>query len=392
MSRVYHVYNENGEYSGYRSADAHQDVSGIKISVILPIYNAQSYLDQALDSVQNQVHRNLEIICINDGSTDNSLEIIKQHAACDPRIVIIDKENEGYGASCNRGLDRASGEWISIIEPDDWIEGNMYGEMLAFAMRIDGTYDIIKTPYWRITNPDSAREKKLPCSYTGLIKPKKQPFEVADAPELIGHHPSIWSAIYRKSFLDEKNIRFRPIPGAGWADNPFLIETLLQARGIVYLDKAFYCYRADTPEKEKSFSQSNPTIPFERWDEMSDVIDRLGITDKRILDAHYSRGIMYMSGIIMHNDPNSPEMRKLLKGMFSRMKPELLFANNHISPGCKRLYADVMGLDAPKINPLGYGKSLVDKGLYNLRTTGIAETAIAVGCYFKDHKARIGKK
>lgn len=390
FDRSYHRFDADGTYLGYDSCEGRRDASSTKVSVILPIYNAEPYLDQCLDSIQSQSHKNLEIICVNDGSTDGSLAIIKSHAAADPRIVVIDKENEGYGRSCNRGLEAATGEWISIIEPDDWIQGNMYEDMLDFAAGIHGDFDIIKTPYWRIVFPDTPREKMQACSYNKLVRPKRQPFAITDATELMSHHPSIWSAMYRKSFLDERNIRFKPIPGAGWADNPFLIETMLQTRGIVYLDKAYYCYRADTREKEKAFSQRSPEIPFDRWNEMTDIIERLGVTDRRILNAHYNRGIMYMSGVIMHNDPDSPEMQALMKRMFDRMDPDLVLSNDKISPGVKRLFAEVRGLGKVKVNPLGYGISLASKAIYNMRNNGPSDALMSVAYYLHDHNSRIG--
>ena len=129
-----------------------------KVSVVIPIYNAERFLDQALSSVEKQTHRNLEIICVNDGSTDGSLDIIKAHAARDDRYIVIDKQNEGYGASCNKGIEVAKGEWIAIFEPDDWIESGMYGDMLAFAGREcpDAVVDVIKTPY-------SPQKTAFPC-------------------------------------------------------------------------------------------------------------------------------------------------------------------------------------------------------------------------------------
>lgn len=103
------------------------------VSVIVPIYNAEPFLDQCLKSISSQTHKNLEIICLNDGSTDESLSIMQTHAAQDNRMRVIDKPNQGYGATCNRGIEEASGQWIAIVEPDDWIEPGMYADMLAFA-------------------------------------------------------------------------------------------------------------------------------------------------------------------------------------------------------------------------------------------------------------------
>ena len=103
------------------------------ISVIVPIYNAQPYLEQCLNSIVGQTYKNLEIILLNDGSTDDSLATIHSFAGNDARIKVVDKQNQGYGATCNRGIAEATGAWISIVEPDDWIEPDMYADMLAFA-------------------------------------------------------------------------------------------------------------------------------------------------------------------------------------------------------------------------------------------------------------------
>lgn len=151
-----------------------------------------------MDSIVGQTYDNLEIILLNDGSTDNSLSIMQRYAANDNRIKIIDKQNQGYGATCNRGLTEATGTWISIVEPDDWIEPGMYSDMLAFeeGFAQAGTpLDIVKTPYWRIWMPDTKQQRKLNCSYKNRIHPGRQPFAIADAAHLLCHHPSIWSSI-----------------------------------------------------------------------------------------------------------------------------------------------------------------------------------------------------
>ena len=85
------------------------------VSVVIPIYNAEATLDECLRSVEAQTHADLEIICVNDGSTDGSARIARDHAARDTRIVVIDKSNEGYGASCNRGIGAARGTWVAIV-------------------------------------------------------------------------------------------------------------------------------------------------------------------------------------------------------------------------------------------------------------------------------------
>ncbi len=364
------------------------------VSIIVPIYNAGPYLEQCLDSIVGQTHKDLEIILLNDGSTDDSLTTIRRYAENDGRIKMIDKQNQGYGATCNRGLAEATGTWISIVEPDDWIEPGMYADMLAFAAQFadEGTpLDIVKTPYWRIWMPDTKQQRKLNCSYKDRIHPPKQPFAIADAAHLLCHHPSIWSAIYRKSFLDERNIRFKEIPGAGWADNPFLVETLCQTDRIGYFDTAYYCYREETPEKSKNFAHSNTLLPLERWNDMMDVLERLDITDERILRAHNSRGFTYLSGIIEEVDLTHDDVRETAKHMFERMDADLVFSDNEVSPGMKRLYAGLRGIPCPRINPLPHMKGLVGQGVYNLKNTGVVNTLFATKNYLVKRARREGR-
>lgn len=361
------------------------------VSIIIPIFNAEPYLAQCLDSVLAQPYRELDIICLNDGSTDGSLAIMQAYADRDERIRIIDKQNQGYGATCNRGLEEAHGTWISIVEPDDWIEPGMYADMLAFAATLDGPVDIVKTPYWRIWMPGTPEQRKLNCSYRSRIKPPRQPFVIRDAAHLLTHHPSIWSAIYRKSFLDVHGIRFREYPGAGWADNPFLIETLCQAERIAYLDKPYYCYREETPEKSKSFALNNTLLPFERWNDMMDELERIGVRDESVLRAHNSRGFTYLGGVLEEVDLSSGEVRAAATHMFERMDADLVLSDAEIPPGCKRMFAELRGMPEPQASNLPYAWGLVKQGLYNLKNVGPAFTLRTMKKYASQKSKREGR-
>ena len=94
----------------------------VKISIIIPVYNVENYLRVCLNSIVNQSLSDIEIICVNDGSVDNSLDILKEYAAKDNRFVIINQENCGQGIARNKALDIAKGKYIAFVDPDDWIE------------------------------------------------------------------------------------------------------------------------------------------------------------------------------------------------------------------------------------------------------------------------------
>lgn len=363
----------------------------IYISVIIPVFNAEPYLDQALESLHLQEYTPIEFICVNDGSTDNSLLIIKNYAQKDSRFKIIDKENEGYGASCNKGIARAVGTYISIFEPDDWIEGELYGDLASYIDTFSQDIDIAKTPYWSIVDPDTTEEQKVNCKYRNLVKPASQPFKISDGVILLRRHPSIWSALYRKEFLDSHQITFKEYPGAGWADNPFFTETMCRAQTIVYLDAPYYCYREETPEKARNFSQNNPLLPFDRWQEMLDIIEDIGITDEGILSAHYCRGFLYAKGVMEHVGLQDGILDKALLDMFKRMKPELVFRDPTISPHLKELFAATLAIPLPKLNKLDHYKHLAKESLYLAKTLGIKNMFGTLISFFKRRKAREGR-
>ena len=120
-----------------------------KVSIIVPTYNVEPYLRECLDSICRQTLKDIEIICVNDGSTDGSLAIINEYATRDSRIVVLDGPNGGYGKGMNRGLDRATGEYIGIVEPDDFIALTMYEDLYAIASEHD--LDFVKADFYRFT-------------------------------------------------------------------------------------------------------------------------------------------------------------------------------------------------------------------------------------------------
>lgn len=348
------------------------------VSVIVPAYNAAPFLDQALTSLEDQTLSRLEILVINDGSTDDTLAIAREHGSRDARIRIIDRPNGGYGSACNRGLAEARGTWVAILEPDDWILPDMYRAMTAFAGRFSEAIDIVKTPYWRICDPDTPRQQRLHCSYHGRVKPKGQPFTIDQAPHLLRHHPSVWSALYRREFLEAKGIRFPEYPGAGWADNPFLVETLCQAAAIAYLDEPFYCYREETPEEHAAFVRRSTVMPLERWQAMMDILDRLGETSPAVMDAMNRRAFQYLNGIVGELGLTD-QVREAAAAVFERMDESLVLADAGISPANKRLFASMRGLAEPTGSPLAYAGSLVEEGLYTLRNNGVGYTLKMIG-------------
>ena len=210
-----------------------------KVSIIVPIYNVEEYLRECLSSLINQTLRDIEIICINDGSTDTSLQILKEYQFKDKRIKVIVKENSGYGASMNKGLEIASGEYIGIVESDDFADSKMFEDLYNLAKEKNA--DIVKSDWFEYTTSTNSARK------TGKIAlfPENKNFNVKDNPKILKIQPSIWSAIYKREFLTKNNIKFLETPGASYQDTSFNFKVLAAAKRIVFTNKAYLYYRQD---------------------------------------------------------------------------------------------------------------------------------------------------
>ena len=129
------------------------------VSLLVPIYNVERYLAECLDSALGQSLRDIEIICINDGSTDSSRKIIERYLQADPRVRVIDKPNSGYGASMNQGLDAARGEYVGILESDDFFESDALERLLDAARACDA--QVAKADFWFYWSVPQARNERF---------------------------------------------------------------------------------------------------------------------------------------------------------------------------------------------------------------------------------------
>ena len=232
-----------------------------KVSVVLPIYNAEPYLRECLDSVVNQTLKDIEIICVNDGSTDNSLNIIKEYADKDKRVKYIDKPNAGYGQTMNCGIDLACGEYIGIVEPDDFIKPDMYETLYNKAKELD--LDVIKADYCEFTGENKQYKyinKKVlnaPDSfYNRVLTPEKD----ENILYVLALNPA---GIFKRSFIEKYKIRHNETPGAAYQDNGFWAQTTYLADKIYFMNCVFYCYRQDNPNQSMKKKNNVWTIPNE---------------------------------------------------------------------------------------------------------------------------------
>lgn len=217
-----------------------------KVSVLVPICNVEKYLDECLESIRVQTLNDIEIICINDGSTDKSLSIVNRFAESDRRFKVIDKKNSGYGDSMNKGLDCARGEYIAIVESDDFLDSDALEYMINEAEKQN--LDVFKCNFWLYWSNTSIDRMNRNNFYYPFASPEMAlmgAHRAVDYPYCFWGKASIWSAIYRREFLDENGIRFLPTPGASYQDSSFTFKVLACADHIAFSSRAFLHYRQD---------------------------------------------------------------------------------------------------------------------------------------------------
>ena len=236
-----------------------QSPSAPLLTVLVPIYNASPYLRQALDSLAHQTLRDLEILCINDGSTDDSLAIIKSYQASDPRFRLLDKPNTGYGDSMNQGIKLARGCYLGILEPDDWLELDAFSRLTQLAEWHRA--EVVKANYFKEFATTSSTASKTTSTTVPAPQPPKttktlktSEIRPRDTGKLIDPRhdrrvftfaPAVWSAIYRRDFLLDHHLEFLPTPGASYQDLGFSFKVWTLARRVVLTDAAYYHYRLD---------------------------------------------------------------------------------------------------------------------------------------------------
>lgn len=219
----------------------------VKVSIVVPVYNVQRYLRQCMDSIIGQTLHEIEIICVDDGSTDQSGMILDEYACKDDRVRVIHKKNTGYGNSMNIGFAAAHGEYIGIVESDDYVDAQMFEFLYRIAH--DNQLDVVKSSfYFYYSVPEEKNEKfeiVSPVMAQRTICPSSFFESKMELVEFYNMKPTIWSSIYRNEFIRENRIRFLETPGASYQDAGFSFKVMALAKRVQLLQQAFLHYRQD---------------------------------------------------------------------------------------------------------------------------------------------------
>ncbi len=216
-----------------------------KVSVIMPSFNVGDYIQECMDSVLKQTLQDLEIICVDSGSTDGTLELLQKYEKQDSRIRLLVSDRKSYGYQMNLGLEAARGQYIGIVETDDFIAPEMYEELYKTAVLhgadfVKADFDVFST----LEDGERVYLRYKASKYTCVRYHKI--FSSEDYQSGPGTMDVfIWSGIYKKEFLDRHKIRFQETPGAAFQDCGFRFQVAMHVRRGIFLDESFYRYRRD---------------------------------------------------------------------------------------------------------------------------------------------------
>lgn len=248
-----------------------------KVSILMPSLNVAGYIKDCIESVINQTLREIEIICIDAGSSDGTFEVLKEYAEKDDRIRVLEADHRSYGYQMNLGLENARGEFIGIVETDDTIEASMFQELYEIAKR--KRVKIVRSNYYQYDELSEIAVYPFDnfpfVKMNGLYKP-------LDDHRFFTNRSSIWTGLYERRFIEENHIRFNETPGASYQDTSFLIQCLLLTDEMYITKKPYYFYNISN-ESSSVFDLNKVFCIRDEFDYIEQFMKERNITDQRAL-------------------------------------------------------------------------------------------------------------
>lgn len=247
----------------------------VKISVIVPCFNVEEYLEECLDSIVNQTFKDIEIICVNDGSTDNTLEILNSYAERDNRFKIISQTNQGLSMARNIGLDNVTGEYVAFIDSDDFFDLNAFEEILEITEEKELDFLMFK-----LINFDEDTYEKSEFGYFEMDFVKEIVGDRVFSFEDIGERFYYMSVTAPGKLFRHDLIRDLRFPqDLIFEDNPFFVEVMFNSKRIYFYDKHLYYRRIrSTSITQSSTDKFYHTI--EIFNMINDITKRYGYFDR----------------------------------------------------------------------------------------------------------------
>lgn len=247
-----------------------------EISVIIPVYNIQQHLRECLDSVLGQSYPHLQVICVDDGSTDESPAILAQYAQKDNRVQVIRQQNAGPGAARNTGLEAATGEYVIFLDSDDWFEPDFLEKMVDTAVREGADVAIC-----RAVEFDTNSGRELPSEW--MMKKQYLPGKLAFAPQEMADHlfqftyGMPWDKFYRRELLTTSGIRYPALKNS--EDLAFVYPTLLAAKRIAVVDEVLIHHRINRMASVSNSRCGQPEAPYEAFQIVKEYLEQRQLMD-----------------------------------------------------------------------------------------------------------------
>ena len=283
------------------------------VSVIIPCYNAEKYLDQCMDSILNQTLQNIEIICVDDGSADSTPDKLHHYAEMDARVRVFSQKNLFAGTARNLGLSHARGEYLLFLDCDDFFEENLARDAYTAAVSNDADVVLFNA---RCFDEATGEFRKGWFLNMGLV-PEKQPFSPDDCPDHLYQitTPVPWTKMFRRQFLLDKQLQFQTLRHTN--DFYFVQSALAMAKRIVALDETLVTYRIGQKTNLQSTKNKSPLCFYTAYKVLRDKLEEQGILDA----LHRSYANRVLGGCLYNlrtmNDPESQ------KNVFDRLREEI---------------------------------------------------------------------
>lgn len=269
-------------------------MNDIKVSVIIPIYNTSKYIRQCLDTIIAQSLKEIEIICVDDGSTDDTPDILREYAAKDSRIKLLWQENQFAGTARNYGMTVATGKYFAFWDSDDFFEPNALELMYNQCEKDNADICICSASQFF-----EDIQKKYPSNSYLKKKyiPKKIPFSRKDIPDHILNfataHP--WNKLFKREFVERMKLTFHGTPNGN--DIFFVINCIARADRITIVNKPLICYRVNQPRNQYGAVNKAPFNPIKNWLLTRECLIENGAYPKRSFDNKIIETLIYM----LHN-------------------------------------------------------------------------------------------
>lgn len=254
----------------------------VKVSVIIPVYNSEKYLRQCLDSVLSQNLREIEVICVDDGSTDESTGILLGYASKDERLKVVCQKNSGPGTARNNGLRYANGKYVIFLDSDDWFEPDMLEKLFETAERTGADITICKTEQF-----DAATGEEISGDW--MLKDALAPSECFVPADIADHifqltYGMVWDKLYLRSFIEREGLGFPSLRAA--EDTAFVYKSLLFSSRIALLPEVKVHYRINRTSSVSNSFVRQPEVPFEAFRIIYEFVHQPGLWE------HYERSFL----------------------------------------------------------------------------------------------------